>query len=323
MKFKLLFCIALVTANAFAQTQAKKTTPTLPAHQPTSQLPFADARDMTVMVFWADPPRTTDSQPRAKSEPSGSGAWIGKSGFVATCNHVVANWTGPLKIGIARDLYVTEGTFSLSISGTVTTFVAVLVASDPDTDVAILKVKIPPGDIHPVPLVTGAPMGTLITPQHRVSPRGATLKTDFPEKGETLLLAGFPLPDKTERTLILQTGVATGFLSQTQPGPPPSALRIMLSAVSNPGNSGGPVFGSDGKVVGLLEGNLQSPIRDAQGHQVYSPILKLDANGQPVRDSNAQPQFDIVPLQENSGISVIVPAKFIKDLADKNHINLD
>jgi hypothetical protein len=47
------------------------------------------------------------------------------------------------------------------------------------------------------------------------------------------------------------------------------------------------------------------------------------ANGQPVKDTSGQPPFDIIALQENSGISVAVPAKFIAELAKKNNIDLN
>ncbi len=331
MKLKHLLCIVFLTTTGIALAQAQTTKTTPPTEKPTTthknpaeQLPFAEARNMTVMVFWADPPASPGMRPRAKPEPNGSGVWIGKTGYIATCNHVIANWPGPFKIGIPRDPYVTEGSFSVSISGAVNTLVAVLVASDPATDVAILKAEKPPGEISFAPLVTGNPAGTVITPQNQVSPKGATLNTDFPQEGETLLLAGFPLPDKTDRTLILQTGVATGLLSIPQTGPPVSALRIMLSLVSNPGNSGGPVLDADGKLIGLLEGNLPSPIRDTTtGQPLTYKKQKIDENGRPALDPNHQPVLEDTPLMQNAGISLAVPARFIKDLADKNHIDLN
>jgi S1-C subfamily serine protease len=93
--------------------------------------------------------------------------------------------------------------------------------------------------------------------------------------------------------------------------------------VSNPGNSGGPVLDTDGRVIGLLEGNLPSPIRDEQSHQVYSPRVRLDASGQPIRDATGQLQFEITPLAQNSGISLAVPARFIAELAKKNNIDIN
>jgi S1-C subfamily serine protease len=333
MKLSHLLCVIfLVTVSiALAEAQTAKTTPPtkkVPASEEkhsSQQLPFAGARDMTVMIFWADPPTTPGGRPHAKPVPGGSGVWIGKTGYVATCYHVIANWTGPFKIGIARDPYITEGQLSVSITGTVNTFVAVLVASDPGADIAILKAETPPENIHPMPLVSGAPMGTLITPQHRVSPRGGTLKTKLPEQGNTVLLAGFPLSHDAEDTLILQTGMATGFFSlpQTQPTPPSSALRIMLSLVSNPGNSGGPVFDTDGKVVGLLEGNLLSPIRQPPNTPAICYSAKLNPDGSPVLDTEKNPVPDkAIWCQQNSGISFAVPAKLIADLAKRNNIDL-
>lgn len=83
------------------------------------------------------------------------------------------------------------------------------------------------------------------------------------------------------------------------------------------------MFNTNGELVGLLEGNFSSPIRDPQGRQVLSPIIKLDAAGQPMRDASGQPLFEIIPLQENSGISLAVPATFIADLAKQHNVSLD
>src|SRR5262249_40576097 len=138
-----------------------------------------------------------------------------------------------------------------------------------------------------------------------------------------LLLAGFPITDKTEKSLVLQSGLATGFLSLTQDGPQVKALRIMLSLVSNPGNSGGPVFDSSGNVVGLLEGNLPSPIRDEMGKTLTYKRQKTDAAGHLLTDENHNPILEEAPLQQNSGISLSVPARLIEKLAKENNINLE
>jgi S1-C subfamily serine protease len=302
-----------------AQT-AKKTTSgraPMPAAQKNSpqKLPFADARNMTVVIFWAEP------RPRIRPVAIGSGVWIGKNGYIATCQHVIGNRQNSFLIGVAIDTYVSE---HLVVARSDRLVDADLVVADQSSDVAILKAHTTPDQLRqqsPVDFFGPGKPPAQVIPQGLLTTQGATLKTVAPEPGETILLAGFPLG---ENALVLQTGVATGFYAKETPQRSlESGLRIMLSLVSNPGDSGSPVFDTDGKVIGLLEANLASPIRDAQGHQLYSPTINLDANGQPARDATGQPKDEFTPVQEKSGVSLAVPAKFIADLAEKNHIILD
>src|SRR5579862_3290000 len=173
------------------------------------QLPFADARNMTLMVLYADPAPQQGMLPIAHANASGSGVWVGEKGYVATCQHVTAPWAGPFKIGFARNPYVAEGGVTITIGTPVNVWDADLVASDPDSDVAILKAHVTPKDAEPTPMVTGnaVPGERVISTEMRVSPKGAKLRTDFPVPGEALLLAGYPIG---LRTLILQIGPATG-----------------------------------------------------------------------------------------------------------------
>jgi hypothetical protein len=85
----------------------------------------------------------------------------------------------------------------------------------------------------------------------------------------------------------------------------------------------GPVFDGNGKLIGILEGNLPSPIRDEQGHQLYYMRPKLGADGLPMHDDSGHTIPELAPYLQNAGISVAVPAMFIADLASKNRINLD
>ncbi len=287
------------------------------------ELPFADARNMTVMVFFADPAPQLGMLPVVHGSASGSGVWIGKTGYVATCQHVVAGWRGTFKVGFAQSAYVAEGAVGIAVSAPLNVWDADLVASDPDSDVAILKAHVLPSNATPSPLVTGSPVvgNHVITPQIQVTPKGSSLRIDYPTPGEVLLLSGYPIG---QRTLILQIGSATGLnFPEGSTNYTASGLRLFLSLVSNPGNSGGPIFDVYGRVVGLLEGNLNSPIRDKEGRQLYSPTVKYDAAGNLAKDQLGQYLFDISPLRQNSGISIAVPSRAISELAKKNNINLE
>jgi hypothetical protein len=103
MKVKHLLCIVFLTTTGIALAQAQTTkqspqtkAPTPAAHKnPAQQLPFADARNVTVTVFWA-------------GGAKGSGVWVGQTGYIATCHHVIKAWPGPFKIGIAYEPYVAD-----------------------------------------------------------------------------------------------------------------------------------------------------------------------------------------------------------------------
>lgn len=317
MQKRLIVLILLAAASAsIADAQVTKKAPrthSTSREDSAERLPFAEARNIAVIVL-SVPPHSIPT-------PVGSGVWIGKQGYVATCQHVVAGSPGPFKIGIADEPYFAEGSANISITSSATVIDVDVIDSDPATDVAILKAHSTPEAVQISPLASGN-LPRSLTPQTRISPKGATLNTNFPEAGRTLLLAGFPLG---ENTLVLQVGIMTGFLSipKTPNVLPASTLRMMLSLVSNPGNSGGPVLDTNGHVVGLLEGNLMSPVKSDQYGPEYCTRVSLGTDGQPLRDASGNVKFEPIQCMQNSGISYAVPAKSIMDLAKRKNLSLN
>ena len=143
MKLERLFCVVLLATTAVAQSQTtktipeKKSSPKRAQKKPERQLPFGDARNMTVIMLYAPQGAVPD--------PYGSGVWVGNHGYILTCWHVIASSPSSFKVGIARDPFVTEGNISIH-SGAEVIDVEV-VAHDEDTDLAILKANKAPGQV--------------------------------------------------------------------------------------------------------------------------------------------------------------------------------
>jgi hypothetical protein len=186
---------------------------------------------------------------------------------------------------------------------------ATVAAADKKADVAILKVS-------PNPFTTPPSIQRMVNGEPAIKLASADLSTGLPNPGDLALLAGYPLgrPD-----LLTQRGTvaAVALVDDFQGSEASKGVRIILSLVSNPANSGGPVFGSDGKVLGLLRGNFPSPVKDEAQRQALYVRPKRDANGNFVPDANGQQQFETAPMIQNSGISVVVPARFVQNALDQ------
>lgn len=202
----------------------------------------------------------------------GSGFWVDQHGYLATCWHVVRdNPTAIMTVQSAIDPLFDLKNSNMIFSNW-ESFPAKVIAKDEINDLAILKI-----DGNPfvprksVPIKIGV---TELTAHYKQS----ILRTELPEPGEKILLAGYPLGRPYQ---VVQEGtVASIAHSLPEFGP---TLKILVSTVANPGNSGGPVIDSNGKVVGVLEGGLPS---------------------RPGRD----------PAQAQSGIAVVIPVHFLVQL---------
>lgn len=278
--------------------------PTKPTHQTAVQL------DAISLARLASKVAVQVSVPTGPSRASlGSGVWIDKGGYIGTCWHVVKDAAGPIEIGMSSG----ESFDSKSETFMGANFVnlqAEVVAKDENEDLAILKTSRNP---FSEPIRNFMKFnGKGLNPESQVP----ILSTDFPPYGAYVSLMGYPL---SGAWLVTQSGTVAGFEDfPSQGGEPISGVRILVSVVSNPGNSGGPVLDGSGHLVGILEGNLGSPMRDEKDRQLAYVRPKRDDAGNPVTDSKGNTQLEVWPeMSQNSGISVVVPAKFIADLLKK------
>lgn len=139
----------------------------------------------------------------------GSGFVYDKSGYIITNNHVV------------EDAIEIEVTF---VDGTIVP--ATLVGRDPYSDLAVIRVKVDPDLLHPLPLGNSSDLMV----------------------GETVIAIGNPYG--------LSNSMSVGIVSQvgrelSAPGGYIIVDVIQTDAAINPGNSGGPMLNLRGEVVGM------------------------------------------------------------------------
>jgi serine protease Do len=191
----------------------------------------------------------------------GSGFWLNEDGYVATCSHVIAS-NGPIQIQIQSAV---DSLFDLDKNNVIAAnwevFRADVISNDLPHDVAILKVSPNPfksqkhGDIS----IGGVTLGAHY--------EKADLESKLPVPGEQILIGGYPLGLPY---LVFQEGtVASIALLNDVP-------KILLSAVANHGNSGGPVFNDRGDVVGLLEGEIPGANQERTGIEYVVPAFFVE-----------------------------------------------
>ena len=141
---------------------------------------------------------------------TGSGFLIDTEGHLITNSHVVDG---------ASEVEVTLGTSDES-------YPAEIVGNDPATDVALLEVDAPNGELHPLELANSSQV----------------------EVGDPVVAIGNPFGlDNT-----VTTGIVSAVQRQIQAPNGFSISRVIQTdAAINPGNSGGPLIDMDGRVIGI------------------------------------------------------------------------
>jgi S1-C subfamily serine protease len=151
----------------------------------------------------------------------GTGFFITDNGYLLTCFHVVNHPSRSIQVGTKQGLFDAE-----------------MVQSDPDNDVALLKVA---GTFSSLPLVSSN-------------------SVNF---GEAVFTIGFPHPDRQGWQSKLTRGEISslsGFQDDTN--------RYQISVPTQPGNSGGALIDEHGNVVGIVAASLMITYADLRAGSV-------------------------------------------------------
>jgi len=179
-------------------------------------------------------PNTPPQGQQAPVRGEGSGWVFDDQGHIVTNNHVVDG---------AQDIVVTfhNGLWAK----------AEVVATDPQSDLAVIKVDPPEGvDLHPLPL---APADSL-----RV--------------GYTVIAIGAPFGLESTMTTGIVSALGRSFpVGEATGGRYTLPAVIQTDAAINPGNSGGPLLNLKGEVVGINFA-IESPVRGSSGIGFAIPV---------------------------------------------------
>ncbi len=119
------------------------------------------------------------------------------------------------------------------------------------------------------------------------------VSSETTEQGQFIAIVGFPL-GSWNPTIQMGTIAATETVNPNIQGVPAGRRELLqVSASGNRGNSGGPVISlRTGRVIGVIVQAIPSPLWSAQP----------------------------VPVMQNSGIMLAVPASWVRDLLTRNHV---
>lgn len=167
-------------------------------------------------------------------KPSGTGFFIDKNGLIATNNHVIED---------AKEIQVNINNKS---------YLAKLVISDSQNDLAILKII----DTNFIPLTQ----------------LNYNFKSETSDVGTSVFALGFPLTSILGEEIKYTTGTIS-----SKSGMKGDIVRYQISVPIQPGNSGGPLFDNDGNLLGITSSGINRKIVYAENvnYAIKSKYLKL------------------------------------------------
>lgn len=241
--------------------------------------------------------------------PLGTGFLVNEDGYVATALHVVRAFEnlqgqGQKRLLVGTALPNLENYKGLSIRGSFQLTECDIIDEDARHDLALLKLKQNPfkGELGTFANIRGEKIGS----EHKA----ATLSPGRPLDGEAIAVSGYPLSNTVLITTSGNLASAWGYdvADVHVPGRPewfrfPDVADSYLADVQvNGGNSGGPVYSvENGKVIGVCVAFANAPV-------VYS-----DGDHEPASAGNR-------PLSYNSGLSVVVPIRYVIDMLKKKNL---
>ena len=219
-------------------------------------------------------------QGRFKVPGAGSGVVIHEDGYIVTNNHVINN-------GVEAEVHFSDQS----------TLVAKIVAQDPDTDLALLKVETD----RKLPSAKFGDSGTV-------------------KVGQWVLAVGNPFGLDRTVTLGVVSGIGRENMNLSR-----YENFIQTDASINPGNSGGPLFNLRGEVIGINTAiiNLAQGIGFAIPSNMASRIVEqLKTGGKVVRGWLGVGIQPLTPqLAEKFGVpdgkGVLINEVFVDDPADQ------
>lgn len=273
-----------------------------------------------IQVLVKFPSGTTDlySRPAEDSRAflSGSGVLVTEKGYVVTARHVVHDirsrqlpepigfkGTRQLLVGLAYpnlENFKSKGS-SLSMRAGFALIEAEIVEEDEEHDLALLRLKTNPFTDH-------ASLVRFAGEEIKYLRKAGTISSIArPADGDAIVISGYP--SLSENILVSTSGNIASAWSFEQvavrSGNAPSVTvpetvdEYLGDIHVNPGNSGGPVYSvRDAKLIGICVAYRGAPVLYQGSHE--------------------QAAIEGKYLVENSGVSAIVPAKYVSDLLKRN-----
>ena len=168
---------------------------------------------------------------------SGTGFFINEKGYIATNYHVVEDAS-------AYEVNVTTGNGSESNS-----YRAVLVSMDKQNDLAILKID-----------------------DDRFKPVGKiqyNFTTSMQDVGTDVFTLGYPLTSIMGNEIKYTDGVISA-----RTGYQGDVTTYQMTVPIQPGNSGGPLFSSDGELIGITSSGMDKQVADNANYAIKTIYLK-------------------------------------------------
>jgi S1-C subfamily serine protease len=236
--------------------------------------------------------RATPSNGKPIETIAGTGFFVADLRYIATAAHVITDTAANLQqqgaTNIQFSINLPTKDFHLpNVRGLMGFFGSPIEVLDVDqqNDLALLRTpqQFGPKGIRPLITIDGKEVEILEVSDVRFF-------AGNPEVGEEIAVAGFPL---STPYLIVQTGIISALPVLPVPNSDAEHEEIVIDAAVNPGNSGGPVFiASSGLIIGVCRAQRLAPLNGTM------------AGG----------------LSQNAGLSLITPAKFLRNLMQKHQI---